>query len=80
VRDLVGGIRIGVSERILKSINEYLDVGVTHFIFQFIGLGEKVLRLFYSNGFGPYRSTRTFISKFRYQMVLVTNIAYKVFF
>ena len=38
--------------------------------------------LFYqdSDGLGPYRSTRTFISKFRYQMVLATNIAYKAFF
>jgi alkanesulfonate monooxygenase SsuD/methylene tetrahydromethanopterin reductase-like flavin-dependent oxidoreductase (luciferase family) len=53
LRDLVGGIRIGVPERILKGMYEYLDIGITHFIFQFIGLDEKVLRLFYSNGFGP---------------------------
>ena len=48
LKDLVGGITIGVPERILKGINEYLDIGVTHFIFQFIGLDEKVLKLFYS--------------------------------
>jgi alkanesulfonate monooxygenase SsuD/methylene tetrahydromethanopterin reductase-like flavin-dependent oxidoreductase (luciferase family) len=48
LKDLVGGITIGVPERILKGINEYLDKGVTHFIFQFIGLDEKVLELFYS--------------------------------
>ena len=45
---LVGGITIGVPERIIKGINEYLDLGVTHFIFHFIGLDEKSLRLFYS--------------------------------
>jgi hypothetical protein len=48
LKDLVGGITIGVPERILKGINEYLDIGITHFIFQFIGLDKKVLELFYS--------------------------------
>ena len=48
LKDLVGGITIGVPERILKGVNEYLDLGVTHFIFQFIGLDEKALKLFYS--------------------------------
>jgi hypothetical protein len=48
LKDLVGGITIGVPERILKGINEYLHIGITHFIFQFIGLDEKVLELFYS--------------------------------
>ena len=48
LKDLVDGITIGVPERILKGINEYLNIGVTHFIFQFIGLDEKALKLFYS--------------------------------
>jgi alkanesulfonate monooxygenase SsuD/methylene tetrahydromethanopterin reductase-like flavin-dependent oxidoreductase (luciferase family) len=48
VEDLVGGITIGVPEKILKGINEYIHIGITHFIFQFIGLDEKVLELFYS--------------------------------
>lgn len=48
LKDLVGGITVGVPERILKGINKYLDLGVTHFIFQFIGLDEKSLNLFYS--------------------------------
>jgi hypothetical protein len=46
LKDLVGGITIGVPERILKGNNEYLDLGVTHFIFQFIGLDMKSLRLY----------------------------------
>jgi alkanesulfonate monooxygenase SsuD/methylene tetrahydromethanopterin reductase-like flavin-dependent oxidoreductase (luciferase family) len=45
---LVDGITVGVPERILKGINEYLDLGITHFIFQFIGLDEESLKLFYS--------------------------------
>jgi alkanesulfonate monooxygenase SsuD/methylene tetrahydromethanopterin reductase-like flavin-dependent oxidoreductase (luciferase family) len=48
IKDLVGGITIGVPERIVKGINEYLDIGVTHFVFQFVGLDEKALKLFYS--------------------------------
>jgi alkanesulfonate monooxygenase SsuD/methylene tetrahydromethanopterin reductase-like flavin-dependent oxidoreductase (luciferase family) len=45
---LVDGITVGVPERILKGINEYLDLGITHFNFQFIGLDEESLKLFYS--------------------------------
>ena len=52
LKDLVGGITIGVPEKVLKGINEYLHVGVTHFIFQFIGLNEKSLKLFYSKVIG----------------------------
>ena len=48
IKDLVGGITIGVPERIVKGINEYLELGVTHFIFQFIGLDDKTLKLFHS--------------------------------
>lgn len=48
LEDLVGGITVGVPETILEGINNYLDLGVTHFIFQFIGLDEKSLKLFYS--------------------------------
>jgi F420-dependent oxidoreductase-like protein len=48
IKDLVSGIAIGVPERIVKGINEYLELGVTHFIFQFIGLDEKTLELFHS--------------------------------
>lgn len=49
LKDRVNGITIGVPEKILKGINEYLDLGVIHFIFQFIGLDENSLKLFYSN-------------------------------
>ena len=35
---LVNGITIGTPDRILRGINEYVDIGVTHFILQFIGI------------------------------------------
>jgi F420-dependent oxidoreductase-like protein len=45
---LVGGITIGVPEKILKGINEYVELGVTHLIIHFIGLNNPVLKLFRS--------------------------------
>jgi F420-dependent oxidoreductase-like protein len=43
---LANGITIGTPDIILKGLNEYVDVGVTHFIMHFIGLDEFSLRLF----------------------------------
>lgn len=43
---LANGITIGNPDIILKGINEYVDIGVTHFIMHFIGLDEFSLRLF----------------------------------
>jgi F420-dependent oxidoreductase-like protein len=43
---LVGGITIGIPEKIIKGLNEYLELGVTHFIIHFIGLNNSVLKLF----------------------------------
>ena len=45
---LVNGIAIGTPDIILKGINEYVKIGVTHFILHFIGLNEENLRLFNS--------------------------------
>lgn len=45
---LVGGITIGVHEKITKGLNEYIKPGVTHFIIHFIGLNNSVLKLFRS--------------------------------
>ncbi|HEY0580323.1 MAG TPA: TIGR03560 family F420-dependent LLM class oxidoreductase [Candidatus Nitrosocosmicus sp.] len=45
---LVNGIAIGTTDIILKGINEYVKIGVTHFILHFIGLNEGSLRLFNS--------------------------------
>src|SRR4030095_5834155 len=45
---LVGGITVGVPEKIIEGLNEYLELGVTHFIIHFIGLNNSVLKLFRS--------------------------------
>lgn len=45
---LVGGITIGIPEKIIKGLNEYIEIGVTHFIIHFIGLNNSVLKLFRS--------------------------------
>lgn len=45
---LVGGITIGAPEKIIKGLNEYVELGVTHFIIHFIGLNNSILNLFKS--------------------------------
>lgn len=45
---LVNGITVGTPEKVLKGITEYLDIGVRHFVFHFIGLDDKMLKLFHS--------------------------------
>jgi F420-dependent oxidoreductase-like protein len=45
---LVGGITIGAPEKIIKGLNEYIALGVTHFIIHFIALNNSVLKLFRS--------------------------------
>ena len=45
---LVGGITIGIPEKIIKGLNEYIDVGVSHFIIHFIELNMQTLKLFES--------------------------------
>lgn len=34
--------------KIIKGLNEYIEIGVTHFIIHFIGLNNSVLKLFRS--------------------------------
>jgi F420-dependent oxidoreductase-like protein len=45
---LVGGITIGIPEKIIKGLNEYIEIGVTHFIIHSIGLNNSVLKSFRS--------------------------------
>jgi F420-dependent oxidoreductase-like protein len=45
---LAGGVTTGTPERIIRGLNEYIDVGVTHFIMHFIVLNEQILKLFES--------------------------------
>src|SRR5919108_446420 len=45
---LVGGITIGTPERIIKGLNEYIGIGVSHFIIHFVELNIQSLKLFES--------------------------------
>jgi F420-dependent oxidoreductase-like protein len=45
---LAGGVATGIPERIIRGLNEYIDVGVTHFIMHFIVLNIQTLKLFES--------------------------------
>jgi hypothetical protein len=45
---LVGGITIGIPEKFIKGLNEYIDVGVSNFIIHFIELNMQTLKLFES--------------------------------
>ena len=39
---------VGTPEEVTSKLNEYIDLGITHFILHFVGLNEKSLKLFYS--------------------------------
>ncbi|MDW0181189.1 MAG: TIGR03560 family F420-dependent LLM class oxidoreductase [Nitrososphaeraceae archaeon] len=45
---LVGGITIGTPEKIINGLNQYIEIGVSHFIIQFKGLNNSILKLFRS--------------------------------
>lgn len=41
IQYLAGGITTGIPERIIKGLNEYIDVGVSHFIIHFMQLNTQ---------------------------------------
>ncbi len=45
---VVGGITIGTPEKIINGLNQYIEIGVDHFIIQFKGLNNSTLKLFKS--------------------------------
>lgn len=46
IQYLVGGITVGTPEKIVKGLNEYVNIGVSHFVIHFIKLDEKILKEF----------------------------------
>jgi F420-dependent oxidoreductase-like protein len=44
----VGGVTIGTPEKIIRGLNEYIELGVSHFVIHFKGLNNSVLELFKS--------------------------------
>lgn len=45
---LVGGITIGTPEKIINGLNQYIELGVNHFVIQFKVLNNSILKLFRS--------------------------------
>jgi alkanesulfonate monooxygenase SsuD/methylene tetrahydromethanopterin reductase-like flavin-dependent oxidoreductase (luciferase family) len=43
-----GGYTIGTPETILSGLEQYMNLGITHFILNFIGLQENTLNFFNS--------------------------------
>ena len=43
---VAGGITIGTPERIINGLNQYIELGVSHFIIQFKDLNNSILKLF----------------------------------
>jgi alkanesulfonate monooxygenase SsuD/methylene tetrahydromethanopterin reductase-like flavin-dependent oxidoreductase (luciferase family) len=37
---------VGTPEEVIEGLNKYIDVGLTHFILDFIGLDERTVKLF----------------------------------
>ena len=48
IKYFVDGIAIGTPEKIIKGLNEYIDIGVNHFVIHFKGLNDTTLKLFHS--------------------------------
>ena len=48
IKYFVDGIVIGTPEKIIKGLNEYIDIGVNHFVIHFKGLNDTTLKLFHS--------------------------------
>ena len=47
----VGGLTIGTPEKIIRGLNEYIELGVSHIVIHFKGLNNSVLELFKSQIF-----------------------------
>jgi hypothetical protein len=48
VREAENGSLVGVPENIMSGLNKYVDIGITHFIMDFVGLSENTIKLFNS--------------------------------
>jgi F420-dependent oxidoreductase-like protein len=48
IRYLVDGITVGTPEKIVKGLNEYANIGVSHFVIHFIKLDKQILKEFRS--------------------------------
>jgi F420-dependent oxidoreductase-like protein len=49
VREAENASLVGPPENIISGLNRYINVGITHFIMDFVGLSEKTIKLFDSS-------------------------------
>jgi hypothetical protein len=49
VREAENASLVGPPENIISGLNRYINIGLTHFIMDFVGLSEKTIKLFDSS-------------------------------
>jgi alkanesulfonate monooxygenase SsuD/methylene tetrahydromethanopterin reductase-like flavin-dependent oxidoreductase (luciferase family) len=45
-KSVVGGLTVGTIDDIINGISQYVNIGVSHFIFHFLNLDQRVLKKF----------------------------------
>ena len=45
-KSVVGGLTVGTIDDIINGISRYVNIGVSHFIFHFLNLDQRVLKKF----------------------------------
>ena len=43
VREAENASLVGLPENIISGLNQYVDIGITHFIMDFVGLDENTI-------------------------------------
>ena len=46
VREAENASLVGLPENIISGLNKYVNIGITHFIMDFVGLDENTIKLF----------------------------------
>jgi hypothetical protein len=46
VREAENASLVGLPENIISGLNKYVNIGITHFIMDFVGLSENTINLF----------------------------------
>jgi hypothetical protein len=46
VREAEDASLVGLPENVISGLNKYVNIGITHFIMDFVGLSENTIKLF----------------------------------
>jgi alkanesulfonate monooxygenase SsuD/methylene tetrahydromethanopterin reductase-like flavin-dependent oxidoreductase (luciferase family) len=49
IREAENASLVGSPENIISGLNRYINVGITHFVVDFVGLSENTIKLFDSS-------------------------------